>query len=645
MKSREVAIELRKRFPGIVFTMRQLWTCRWRLRKEAMKGYNPFPTTILLLNGKGIPYTVKWAKSPNGDDIEDENGLKKPEGLFWTTPWTEKQWGQYPWVQLYDNTYKTNNKNLAFFQVVALNHQGKAFSCAFGLINNERRDGFDWLMEQVDAARLRAGAQPPGVTITDFDTAMRGAVAAKYPEAKPQVCVFHLNKNAALQIKKKWNKEAAARVAEALGLPLPLSQADDESNLNRAYNESVIDRSERSIDGEPGRAPETVEYSMAGIYKLWESVVYAYTEDEFEAAWEKLQAYFHHQTAILQYLRETWIPYKEQWAGCYINRNLNFGQRTTSPVESVNRYLKSFIITGRSSVLDCVKQSLEMVKAMESNIDEALKDERNRLRFDFLGKDWLGDAPYNVSAKALNLVTKQRQIMLGAIPTKTKPNPTPLVDCTHRVRAQYGLPCSHELLERHREKSPLTRDDFHRFWWLKRGLAAEDPLLRIQEFDVVTTLKGRPRRSTAFASNGRKAPILTAPPPGGSQLDQEDEVVIPATQPPTPQPTRNSAPKKAAPRKKAAKKQTPGRQSGIMPSLHRNPSSWEGVDLERSQTTVSLTPGAGLVSSNPGVIPSTPSSTAMVTASAPVGITKRGGGVVGTRRSTRKAPAPQRFRE
>ena len=82
----------------------------------------------------------------------------------------------------------------------------------------------------------------------------------------------------------------------------------------------------------------------------------------------------------------------------------------------------------------------------------------------------------------------------------------------------------------------------------------------------------------------------------------------------------------------------------MMPNIHRNPLSWEGADLNRSQTTVSLTPGAGLVSSNPMVIPSTPSLTAMVTASAPVGVTKSSG-VVGTRKSTRKAPALRRFRE
>jgi len=38
---------------------------------------------------------------------------------------------------MYDNTYKTNNKGLTLFQVIGLNYLGIAFSCGFGLINNE----------------------------------------------------------------------------------------------------------------------------------------------------------------------------------------------------------------------------------------------------------------------------------------------------------------------------------------------------------------------------------------------------------------------------------------------------------------------------------------------------------------------------
>ena len=107
------------------------------------------------LDDEKISYEVKWAPAlPKNPD------LLKPEGLFWSTDWCQEQWALYPYVQLYDNTYRTNSKGLAFFQVVALNHMGIAVSCAFGLINNERKVGFDWLMQQVDALRNKIKARP-----------------------------------------------------------------------------------------------------------------------------------------------------------------------------------------------------------------------------------------------------------------------------------------------------------------------------------------------------------------------------------------------------------------------------------------------------------------------------------------------------
>jgi len=42
---------------------------------------------------------------------------------------------------------------------------------------------------------------------------MRAAIAKVYPQAQPQLCIFHINQNVVLQLKKKWKKEAAAEVA------------------------------------------------------------------------------------------------------------------------------------------------------------------------------------------------------------------------------------------------------------------------------------------------------------------------------------------------------------------------------------------------------------------------------------------------
>ena len=439
-----------------------------------------------MLDEQEISYQVLWDESP----LESESiTLRKPRGVFFTTKWCEEQWVRYPWVQIYDNTYRTNNKGLAFFQVVGRNHLGMSFSCGFGLIDNEKQEGFDWLMDTVNAVRERIGAQRPGVTVTDYDTAMRNAVAKVYPDAKPQICIFHLNKNVKLHIAKKWNKQAVHEVARALaeheaihnpnpefippiGTP-PSAQPHQDYEVEVDAEDPVLEGNERianrvNLDQDQGQPLPTiqgvVEYSMAGFYKLWVHMVYAASVEDLNLAWEKIQAYFPQQTGILAYLEANWLPLREQWAHCYITKNLNFGNRTTSPVESINYYLKSFIVNGNTPVEQLLSQVLAMVRAMEQRFREALNEQKDRISREYLGVPWLGKAPFAVSRKALKLVVGQYRIMLGAIKTNSNPYPVDLEPCLHHFTARYGIPCSHELLRRHEAKKlQLEKEDFHPF--------------------------------------------------------------------------------------------------------------------------------------------------------------------------------------
>jgi hypothetical protein len=460
--NREIGRDLRLRFPNLVFEDRQISNLRYRLKQQSLAGYTPFQATKKLLDDEGIYHTVKWA------EVEGEE--RKPEGLFWSFDWCKKLWSQNDWIQMYDNTYKTNNKGLALFQVVGLTNANMAFSCAFGLINTERQEGFGWLMEQVDSLRGEIHARPPKVTITDYDKAIRNAIAVVYPDAQPQLCIFHVNKNVALNIKKKWDKRVAAEVAtQTQAQPQQAGDAQQEAGDDDQQAGDSVERMIHRVLPRGGNAERTsdtdaVEYSRAGIYKLWFHMVYAATLDDFNAAWEKLKAYFGNQADIITYLEEVWIPVVEQWAGCYLNRRLNFGQRTTSPVESVNRYLKSFVVTGNSTVLDVVKQSLEMVKAMERNITQVNEKQRHRIRIDFATKEWMGKARYAVCQTALDFVNQQHQKMLYAITTPSRPG-EPLPPCIHTFTTQMGIPCSHELLRRYRADKAFTLEkaDFHPF--------------------------------------------------------------------------------------------------------------------------------------------------------------------------------------
>lgn len=449
--NRQLAEAIRKQFSGISFTRRQLRDLRFRLGKAAADGYTPFQGTMKLLDERGVPYRVLWsAADPN-----------KPEGLVWTSDFCKQQWALNPWVQMYDNTYKTNNKGLAFFQVMSIGSLNKVFSCAFGLINNERQEGFDWLMDQVNVLRQEVGVAPPVVTITDFDAAMRNAVARVYPDAKPQLCIFHVNKNVILHIKGKWDKQAATIVRQA---QQPQANPINDLDFDDDNDDRIVEGINRmAAQGEEvGPLPETVEYSRAGIYELWKHMLYASTTNDFNTAWERLQSFFETQPAIIQYLEATYMPVVQEWAACYTGRNLNFGHRTTSPVESANRYLKSFLIRGSSTVKQVVEQSFEMVNAMEEAITEARRHQKNHLRRDFLAQAWLGNTPTTVALQAMNLVTKERRHMMGALPSATDPDRPSLAPCTGRFTTQLGIPCRHELLRRHQAKDlVLRKEDFH----------------------------------------------------------------------------------------------------------------------------------------------------------------------------------------
>jgi len=87
------------------------------------------------------------------------------------------------------------------------------------------------------------------------------------------------------------------------------------------------------------------------------------------------------------------MPLVLKWATCYTNKQLNFGQRTTSPVEAINRYLKSFVLTGNSAIKEVIDQCFNMADLMKERIIEGERCRKQCLRYDYPGKDWLGDAP------------------------------------------------------------------------------------------------------------------------------------------------------------------------------------------------------------------------------------------------------------
>ena len=140
---------------------------------------------------------------------------------------------------------------------------------------------------------------------------MKGAVSRVFPGAIPHICIFHVNKNIVLNIKRKWDKQSAARVVAA-HTAVPISQRNsgvssaaapaendpindddlDEEDIPVVTRLNDIHRKGREAEVGPLPPPDEIEYSRAGVYQLWAYIIYAYSTTDFKAAWAKLKEYF-----------------------------------------------------------------------------------------------------------------------------------------------------------------------------------------------------------------------------------------------------------------------------------------------------------------------------------------------------------------
>ncbi|KAK4101843.1 hypothetical protein N658DRAFT_424416 [Parathielavia hyrcaniae] len=138
-----------------------------------------------------------------------------------------------------------------------------------------------------------------------------------------------------------------------------------------------------------------------------------YTTDEalFDEAWSRLKSQFSDQEAIIAYLEERFLRRKEEWAGPWISRNANFGQRTTSPTESSQKELKGYLIHGRSNLYKLMEVVMEMLDLKKAAFEQKVADQKLRLRHQYLGPGfaWSGNTNREVARKAIDKFNVQRR--------------------------------------------------------------------------------------------------------------------------------------------------------------------------------------------------------------------------------------------
>lgn len=143
----------------------------------------------------------------------------------------------------------------------------------------ERREGYDILIQSLDQIRREVGAEPPRVATTDFEVALRSAIMEVLPSTQLQLCIFHINANVDLNVKRKWEGPGAPDDTEfevdqggdeALQPSRPPTQTAPASAVHTASAHALneLGRANRVLTGQQLTETE-VEHSPAGFSQLW----------------------------------------------------------------------------------------------------------------------------------------------------------------------------------------------------------------------------------------------------------------------------------------------------------------------------------------------------------------------------------------
>ncbi|KAJ6437015.1 mutator-like element [Purpureocillium lavendulum] len=338
--------------PETVFTRRDIYNARASINCDKLGGYTPTAALIKLFDENKIPYLVKWA----------DNNSNRLVGLVWTFPYCLQMWKRFPEVISFDNTYNTNRFKLPLFQATGQTCLGSVYNAAFGLIDNEKREGFQFLSESIRQLAEQHLVRQPGVIITDFDDAMKAALNDQFPEAQQQLCIHHIISNVLLKAKQKWVTD---REPDSSG-----SSVDDcDGESASVQTHSKLSPKDRRFIHQP--VAEDIPHSYHGVLMMWKHVMFAETEEAHEKAWCDLCREFDDQRAILRYLHGTYMPVRAQWARCFIRKYRNFGIRVTSGTEASNNNVKSYLLNGMSNLHRLVEAIQDMIRDQERDFAHA----------------------------------------------------------------------------------------------------------------------------------------------------------------------------------------------------------------------------------------------------------------------------------
>ncbi|KAH1082806.1 hypothetical protein J1N35_022567 [Gossypium stocksii] len=217
-------------------------------------------------------------------------------------------------------------------RIVGVTSTNKTFSIAFAFIINEKKENYNWALTCLKLTLEEC--MYPHVIVTDREWALMNACQQVFPYATRLLCRWHITENIKKHCRQSIKSQHEWDSFHAMWTVLV------ESPMWILYTENY-----RKLQ------------SMLSEYPDFLYITNVYIN-----------------SSVLKSLDQVWLSkYKEMFMSIWIDRHLNFGERTTNRVESQHAKLKKYLFAKNSSLdkfIGCIDQ---IVKSQLTSIYESFE--------------------------------------------------------------------------------------------------------------------------------------------------------------------------------------------------------------------------------------------------------------------------------
>nr|XP_043637923.1 protein FAR1-RELATED SEQUENCE 5-like [Erigeron canadensis] len=317
--------------------------------------------------------------------------------LFIVHPLSIKLAKLFSYAFVMDCTYKTNRFNMPLLDIVGISCFNTSFYSGFAFLESEDEESYTWALKAFKNM-LGQGSQL-SVIISHRELALMNAIKNVFRTVTNLLCVWHIEKNVLAKCKKHFQ-----------------------------HNEEF-------------------DIFMAS----WNNVVYSVREAMFVTNWVEFELFYNDKREALEYIKSTWLPWKEKFVNAWTEKYLHFGNRCSSRAEGAHAKVKKYLEVSTGGFKE-VKDKICLAVEHEFNeIKIRVASEKIQIPHN-CDMPIFRDLLLSVSHFALQEIYKQYEKISNGTMTP----------CTGHFTATMSLPCAHKI-KGHREKS-LSLELVHPQW-------------------------------------------------------------------------------------------------------------------------------------------------------------------------------------